>query len=161
VRRPDVAVQYRRGYFASPVAVPLDRRELVTFSRLRAAAGYRSRIKDIEVDIERAAPSSDRKTLEIVLKIDISRLSFAQDGDLRVASLDVLLHAANTDLGTVGTSISGVELKLTDEAYARTLKSGARVSMHLPITAGPRDLKVVVYDYGADLLGTAVRRFGL
>lgn len=160
VRRPDVTVQYRRGYFASPVMVPLDRREFVTFSRLRAAAAYRERIQDIKVDIERAATSSDSRTLEIVLKIDISRLSFAEEGGLRVASLDVLLYAANADRGTVGQSISGLALKLTGEAYARTLKSGARVSIGLPITAGPRDLKVVVYDYGADLLGTATRRFG-
>jgi len=160
VRRPDATVQYRRGYFASPVTVPLDRREFVTFSRLRAAAGYGSRITDIKVDIERAATSSDRKTLEIVLKIDISRLSFVQEGGLRVASLDVSLHAANTDLGTVGASVSVLELKLTSEAYQRALEDGARVAMQLPVTAGPRNLKVVVYDYGADLLGTATRRFG-
>ncbi|HUF22870.1 MAG TPA: VWA domain-containing protein [Vicinamibacterales bacterium] len=158
--RPGLNVQYRRGYFASPRIVPLDRRDFVTAGRMRAAAQYGDRIDHIKVDIDEAKPSGDGRTLDIVLKLNVARMSFTEAAGIRTASLDVSLYAVNSGRGRVGESLSRVDLRMTGDAYQRALKDGARVALRLPITAGPRQLKVVVYDYGADLLGTAVRRFG-
>jgi VWFA-related protein len=155
VRRPGVRVQYRRGYFASPRIVSIDRRDFVTFSRIRAAAQYNREIDHIGVTLEGAAPAGDGKTLELVLRMDVSRLSFTAENGRRAAALDIAVYAVDAKGATVGQSLNRADLAFTEEAYQRALSVGARMPMSLPITARPRHVKVVVYDYGADLLGTA------
>ena len=42
------------------------------------------------------------------------------------------------------------------ETHQRLLKDGIRYTGHVPITGDVKSVKVIVYDYRADLIGSAV-----
>jgi hypothetical protein len=50
---------------------------------------------------------------------------------------------------------AAVDLKLDAEAYARFVKEGASYTARVPLANYPKHVKVVVYNYVTDLLGTA------
>ncbi len=47
-------------------------------------------------------------------------------------------------------------MKLDDVMYQHAMKDGIQTSSHLPVTGDARTVKVIVYDYNADLVGTVV-----
>jgi hypothetical protein len=154
VRRPGAVVQYRRGYFASPRAVTLDRREFITFSRIRAAASYAQPIDHIGVTLQQPdRPAAQELTVR--LTVDLSRLALPVADGMRTGALDVAIYCAGPDRRIVCQSLNRVDVKMTEEAYQRVLRDGAPFEVRVPITGTPRELKAVVYDYATDLVGTA------
>ncbi|MDQ3071391.1 MAG: hypothetical protein M3R55_16880 [Acidobacteriota bacterium] len=155
VRRPGARVQYRHGYYASPRLVPLDRREFVTFSRIRAAARYDRAIDHIKVAITRtSSPAGGSRALDVEISVDVSRLSTTMSGVIRIAALDVAVYASTAKHAEAGGALSRVDLSFTEQAWQRALANGASFVIRMPLTADPRHVKAVVYDYGADLVGS-------
>ena len=52
--------------------------------------------------------------------------------------------------------IKRIELRLTPEQHVTLIKDGAPLNSRMTINGVPKFVKVVVYDYAADLVGTAV-----
>lgn len=48
-----------------------------------------------------------------------------------------------------------MDLKLSDESFRRFQAEGASYTARVPLTGPAIHVKVVVYDYASDLLGTA------
>jgi VWFA-related protein len=168
VNRPDVTVVYRHGYYASDVLVPLDRRAFVTYRRVFAAGSYEGTISDIKVTAKatftagpkaRATGGAQKApSPEVVVDaaIDASRVWFSTVGNRRVAALNVSTFAGDAREQVVGESWQKVELTLSEDTYQRYLRSGIPYTVRVPVAGAPRWVKVVVYDYGRDLLGSAV-----
>jgi VWFA-related protein len=167
VNRPDVTVHYRHGYYASDVLVPLDRRAFVSYRRVFAAGSYRGTISDIKVTAKASYVSGPKAgavgarqapSPEVVVEamIDLSRVLFSNVGSRRVAALNVSTFAADAREKPVGESWQKVDLNLAEETYRRYLRDGVPYTVRVPVTAQPRWVKVVVYDYGLDLLGSTV-----
>lgn len=156
VNRPGVQVQYRRGYFASPRVVPLDRRDFVTFTRIRSAARFGKPIDDIGVTLAAAPPASpaDPTTMRVEVTVTVSKLSLSTGARGREGSLEVALYVADEKNRPIGEALSRVDLSFTEAAYQRALTSGASFVMPVPLKGVPRRVKAIVYDYGADLLGS-------
>ena len=155
VRRPGAEVQYRRGYFASPQPVTLDRREFVTFRRMRAAALHDQEIDHIRIALEELPAGRSKTELTVRMTVDISRLALPVADGVRKGAIDVAVYCVDRNDQLVGQVLSRVDITLTDDAYQRALGTGAPFQVRVPLTGAPRQVKAVVYDYAADLVGTA------
>jgi hypothetical protein len=58
----------------------------------------------------------------------------------------------------VGQTWQTVELTIEPERYDRYVREGFPVALRLPIRRSATRAKVVVYDYGSDLLGSKIVR---
>ena len=160
VNRPGVTVLHRHGYLATAQLVPLDRREFLTHTRLSAAGRYTEAIKDIAVTLNQPAlyPMPGGGELAITGSIDLSRVKFEQVEDRHSATLDVGVYAGDARERVLGEMLKKVDLKLTDESYRTTIANGIPFSVRIAYSGEPTYVKVIVYDYASDLLGSSVIR---
>jgi VWFA-related protein len=151
VNRPDVAVLVRRGYYARREAGPIDRRAIVTFSRVSAAAADAREIGDIAL---KAAASSTASTVTLNITVDVSRLQFESVKGRQNASLQVSAFCLNAKQRPVGDLQRGVELSFTADRLAELKKTGVVVPFNVPVREVADTIKLVVYDYASDLTGS-------
>ena len=156
VNRPGVTVLYRRGYFASPQLVPLDRREFQTFSRISAAGRYSETLNDIRVTLKEPAVATGASEMTVEGSIDVSRVKFELVEGRYAAAIDIAVYAGGERESVVGDTLKKVELRLPEETYRAALRDGVSFSARIPLSADPEHVKVIVYDYASDLLGSAV-----
>jgi VWFA-related protein len=160
VNRPDVVVHYRRGYFASTQLIPLERRQFVTHNRMVAAGRYTGVINDIEVGILSAGYTAAIEELAVQLTIRSPRVLFseADANGRRTATLDLAIYCGD-DRQRVSCEVTQrLDLTLGVDAHALFATKGTTMTARVRASAAPAHVKVIVYDYGADVLGTAVWR---
>jgi VWFA-related protein len=157
VSRPGVTVLFRHGYYADDAPLPIDRRTFLTSRRISAAGQYGSAIPDIRVTltptVRRTQASAE---VSVVLNIDASRIAFTTVEGRHVADLDLVIYAADDKERIVGESRHKVGLKLKDENYQRYLRDGIPFDVTMRALLPPKYVKVIVYDYAADLLGSSI-----
>jgi VWFA-related protein len=160
VSRPDVRVMARRGYFASERPAPPDRRELIVFNRIQGASTHAGAIDHLKLTLGAPAFTGSSRGGEVALDVilDISRVRFGVEGGRSVATLDLAVFCADAKGGGVGDSRQQVNLTLTPARRAELAASGVPIRLRLPVTAVPATVKVVVYDFAADLVGSATVR---
>jgi VWFA-related protein len=158
VNRPGVTVLYRRGYFAAPQLVPLDRREFMAFRRLAAAGRYTEPIEDISLTLEQPSIVSNPGGGELTISgsVDLSRVKFENVDGRHHATLEVGVYVGDARERVLGETLKQVELKLTDESYRTVTTSGVPFSARLAFTGQPVYVKAIVYDYASDLLGSSI-----
>ncbi len=153
VNRANMTPVYRHGYEATDQFVPFDRRSFLTSTRMMAAAQYGDDLRDIKV---RASATRAR----VDVQIDASRLTFAPENGARVARLDIAVLPIGRKGRIRDDRWDKIELTLGDAELARYRREGLRYSIALPAAANAEKVRVVVYDYAADLLGaTTVKVF--
>lgn len=160
VNRPDARVLFRHGYTAQREVGTFDRRRVVTDSRIDAAGSQVVDIRDLDVTI---TPSLTRNAsgaggeVTVPISVDALRLSWGRDKDGRhTAVLDVAVYCADGNQKIVGQTRRTLNLALTEETYARTMKERISRTVRLVVTGTPRFVKAVVYDYGADRVGSVM-----
>ena len=157
VNRPDVTVLYRHGYYAEDLPLPVDRRAFVTSRRISAAGEYGAAIPDIRVTLLPTVDTSrNRVEVKIKLTIDASRIAFTTAEGRHVADLDLVVYASDASERLVGESRHKIDLKLKDENYQRYLREGIPFEVTMRAALPPKYVKVIVYDYAADLLGSSI-----
>jgi VWFA-related protein len=156
VKRPDVTVLYRRGYFSTPVVGSFNRRDFITQDRLRAAVGFRREIKDIKLDLHASVQrSSSAPEVTVNLAIDPSKLALSVIDGTHAGSIDVLVACFDDRGALLSQHYQRADVKLTEENFKRALKSGLPYTVRFETNPGVRRVRVVVYDYRADLIGSA------
>jgi hypothetical protein len=159
VNRPGVTVHYRHGYYGREELVPYDRQQFVTYSRVASAGSFDRPISDIRLTLGTPAiAGTDPREVMIDVTIDLSRVTFTLVDGRHVASLDLAIFCGDRHETVVGESWQKVDLALSDDAYRRLLKTGAVHAARVAVSAPPQYVKVVVYDYDSDLVGSAVAR---
>jgi VWFA-related protein len=158
VNRADVTVLYRHGYYARQQLAPSDQREVMTYDRMEAAGASRSEIRDIPVTVSVSNHKRADGEMPVELTIDPSRVTFVRAGDGYTASLDVAVFVGDAGQKLIGEVWVRIDLNLDEAAHARVLRDGIVHRSIIRVAGHPRHVKVVVYDYDADRLGTASRR---
>jgi hypothetical protein len=159
VDRPGVTLMYRHGYFDTPPPRSFGPREELSYVRIARAFEYEKPIGDLAVTAHaRRAPNDTTGVpgIQVDLTIAPEHVTFATVDGRHVASVEVavfLLDDANRPIDQVWQRL---ELNLRDDTYARTMASGLTHQASFGRADEARSIKVVVYDYAADLVGSAV-----
>jgi VWFA-related protein len=159
VRAPGATVLYRHGYYARYELLPFDRRTFITQDRILAALTFSRELTDIKVKLDCSLKNSESgqgRDLLVNLRIDPSRLAFRTTADgSHLGLLDIGVFYFDQKGQMIGNTLQKAELKYTDAMFQAVKKDGVRYSVRFPVNAATRALRVVVYDFKADLVGSA------
>jgi VWFA-related protein len=159
VRHPGASVLYRHGYYARLEILPFDRRAFISENRILAALTFSRPVTDIKLKLDAKmvkAESGEGHDLQIGLKIDPSRLFFRTTADgSQLGLVEIAVFWFDQKGQMLGNTLQKAELKFTEEVFQGVKKSGIPYSLRIPVDSGTRNLRVVVYDYKADLIGSA------
>jgi len=162
VNRPGATVLYRHGYFARREADVFDRRRVVSNNRIEAAGYQLDPVREIEVSFSPRFVRSEKGpggNVVLTLRIDTSRLGWRMDDAGRhAAGVDVAVYCGDDGQRIIGQARRQLSIALTEESYQRAMRDGFFRDFGVPVTGKPRNVKVVVYDYEADRVGSALVR---
>ena len=115
----------------------------------------------IQLKARRVSDGNAGTALDIELAIEPSQVAFAVQGGRHVATLEVSIWAMSREDEVVGSMTDRIELRLSDDSYAKLVKSSILYS-HQVLTGGDATkVRAGVYDYDNDRMGAetvAVRR---
>ncbi len=151
VNRPDVTVLHRRGYIRQDGIGGFSRRGFIASDRVSQAGNFRRQVNDIKV---KASASQRGGTVLVVEgKIDLSKVSVTTVDGMRVGLLKVAVFCFDSGANPMGADTRDLALKLTEEEYARAVKSGLPYTLEFPLIRSTQNIRFVVYDFGSDLVG--------
>jgi len=157
VNRRDVRILYRHGYYARENTTPLDRRAFLTYNRIAAAANITDPLRDLNIAATAEyTPGSSTLLVHVTLRDDRIRFEHA-DGHHK-ASVQVAYFAGTAKQTVIGQDWQVVDLDLTDQNYEVFKANGLSYTQNLPVNGDPAYVKVIVYDYAADVLGSTLVR---
>jgi VWFA-related protein len=159
VSRPGVTLMYRHGYFDMPPPRSFGPREELSYVRIVRAFEYEKPIPDLAVTARGARARNDVTGLpeiQVDLTIAPEHVTFATVDGRHVASVEVAVFLLDGADHAIDQIWQRLELNLRDETYARTMASGLAHHAAFGRSDEARRVKVVVYDYAADLVGSAV-----
>jgi hypothetical protein len=158
VNRPDVTVVYRRGYTPEKELTPAERRTQLVMNRLTSGVATRAFADDIPIQARASVSTGAGRRVTVTATIDASRLSWVIRGDKHVTTIDVQVLAGDIKEKVIGQERRTIDLSVDVDTFERYMTSGIPYSAKIAFTGEPVYAKVLVYDYGADLLGTAYVR---
>lgn len=160
VNRRDVRVFHRQGYFARRTPIGLTPALILAQSRIAGALMTSGTLRDIELTLTASVPKGARGAAPVALEITVrpGRLQTqpAPDPQLTRVSVEVAMFATDARGQIVGQAWRTVTTDMTPPALERFRSHGLRLTGTLDATALAKRVKVVIYDQGADLVGTAV-----
>ncbi|HUF48592.1 MAG TPA: VWA domain-containing protein [Vicinamibacterales bacterium] len=154
VSRPGARVVARSGYYARDQLVPIDRRQFLTYTRIAAAGGLARDVPDITLEVSKVEPDRRRNLVAITVSLDATDVRFRDEGGRHVASLEVAAFCGDGHERLLGEKWTTVDLRLTPESFARLKQERLTFQIDVPMSSVPRMVKVVVYDYDADRVGS-------
>jgi VWFA-related protein len=158
VRAPGATVLFRHGYYARLELLPFDRRSFITEDRILAALTFSRELNDIKVKMDCSLKNSESgqgRDLVVNLRIDPARLAWRTTADgSHLGLVDIAIFYFDQKGQMVGNAHQRAELKVADENFQAVKKDGVRYNIRFPVNAATRALRVVVYDYKADLVGS-------
>jgi VWFA-related protein len=158
VKRPGATVLYRHGYVARRTPPAVDRRTFVTYSRIAAAGGYGGELHDLRLRMN--APvvvgPPGAQAVQLNAFIDTSTIAFKMADGKHVAALDVAVYCGGEREKLIGERWQTITIALTDANFARAQQIGIPFNTSVPVKGRVRFVKLIVYDYDGDKLGTAV-----
>ena len=156
VNRPGSTMQYRHGYLASPDAPAGDAKRITLNARIAAAAQYVPAITDIKVhgtaSLVASGPTERKVQLEIT--IDPTRLRLEKRDGATVGSIEIATFVVDGHDHPLGELWKTVDFSLTDDQLEAVKREGAKVRASVLLRGTPKKAKVIVYDAGADLVGS-------
>jgi VWFA-related protein len=160
VNRPDTTVLFRRGYYARNEIGAFDRRGFITRDRLQAALMFRREINDIRVKMNASVTKGDTNAeVTVTGTIDPTRLSLKVVDGFHVTDIDIAIIVTDENgQQMMGQSYQRANVKLTEEMYQKARKDGIPYGVRFPAAVGGRRVRIVVYDFKADLVGSADAR---
>ena len=158
VRGPGITVYYRHGYYGRKDLDSFNRREFITADRIQAAASFRREIKDIRLKVGAGlskARDTGRYELSVDVSIDPTKLAFTFVEGVHIGRVAIAVFCFDEKGNGLGGNMETADLKLMDDVYKKVLDSGVPYKVTFPIDPGVRKVRVVVYDFKADLIGSA------
>lgn len=160
VTRPGLTVLSREGYFARTHVGPLERKSALVFGRVAGAAEHPFPLTDIGIR-ESSAAGQRARDVRVAMTIDVSRVAFDRQADGRyTASIESAAFLVTSKQKTAGEVWQTLNLSYTDAELADKRQNGLRHEISVPMTAEADEVKIVVYDFASDLVGSAVARVG-
>ena len=165
-RRIDVRVNvkgaqvlYRHGYLGRQETMPLDRQQYLMYTRIASALNLPRVLDDVAIEVGEPALQGNPKErlLTTTLRIAPGAVVLKPVDGHHVGKLELIAFAADRNRRVVGELWFTIDVKLTEENYQRFQRDGNSATVQMKVSAEPRYLKVVVYDYTSDRVGSAMR----
>jgi VWFA-related protein len=158
VNRKDAQVLYRHGYAARQEIKPLSRGEYLSYSRIASAANLPREIDDLKMQVAKTTIEStpDGKLLSVEMRIEPGAVKFSRQADAYIAKVDALYFCADAREQLVGENWQTLDFRLTEENYQKFMREGVGYTIRVPLKGDPKYLKVILYDYAADLVGSSM-----
>lgn len=155
VARKGARVLYRHGYYARAQLIPYDRRQFMTFSRILSATAFPDRIDDIRLDLE-ARRSEGESGPEVAVRgtIEADRIVLEQTNGRQTGRLEIAMFAVDRRNRLVGERWFNVDLSLDAGEHQVLLRDGLPLDTRFPVRGDAARVKVVVYDFAADAVGS-------
>ena len=100
--------------------------------------------------------SGDGRDLVVKLKIDASRLAFRPTSDgSQLGLVDIAVFYFDQKGQMLGNTWQKAELKFNDQVFQSIKQNGVPYTTRIQVSPATRDVRVVVYDFKADLVGSA------
>ena len=159
VNRKDARVLYRHGYVARREVAPLNRQQFLAYSRIASAANLSREIDDFKFTLGEPALQSaaESRVLSVPVRILPGAVKFVQNDTGHVAKVEALYFCADGKQLLVGEQWQTLDFNLTEENYQKFLREGVGYTVQIPVTGEPQYLKAILYDYTADLVGSAMK----
>jgi VWFA-related protein len=156
VNRPDTTVLFRHGYYARADIGSFDRRGFITNQRILAAARADRSVDDIRVkgDATYVRGADGRNSVRVLIKVNPARLALPVVNGLHAGQIDVALFAFDAYGKTVAADIQRIDVNVGEDVYQKIVKDGVPYDRTMPVPSGPKIVRVVIYDFHADLLGS-------
>jgi VWFA-related protein len=156
VNRSGVKLLYRHGYFGRQELTPFDRRAALTYTRMAGATNIPGAVHDIKVDLEAKATHDQAGwALDLQVRVNPTPLTWTSSGEDRTAEIDVGVFCAGQDGKSLGELLRRANIRLSPEQFERAKSVGVSYTVRIRLAKAPKRLRVVVYDFAADLVGTA------
>ena len=130
-------------------------------SRIAAAAYYPDQIRDIKLklkaSIHRGQGAEGDAAIE--LTIDVSRLAFQLVDGNQEAELSVTVFGVDRGGNTTGEHWKRIKITIPPDLQKLAERDGWFYALRVPMKNNTQRIKVVAYDYDADVIGTAETRF--
>ena len=160
VNRPGLTVLVRNGYYDEDVIIPGDRAAFMTHQRMSSVGSTRDLVRDLSVSLKVSQAKTANKTVpgDVIaeMKIDPSRIAFAQVDGRRVGAVEFRIYCGDGKEKVVGQTQGVMRLNLTEATYAKYSRDGIPYTARVQVTAKPKTVKVLIYDPAADLAGSMV-----
>jgi VWFA-related protein len=156
VNRRDAQVLHRQGYAARREVAAFDRQQYLLYSRIAGAANLPRDIGDLAIALDE--PSLSTTPAGLVLTVPLRILPGA--GELRledgfhVGKMELVAVCADRKQLMVGEIWQTIDFRLTEENYRRFRETGATLTLTIGVAREPQYVKAILYDYGADLVGS-------
>ena len=159
VNRRGVVLRFSLGYYARTEPEPIDPvewKELIVRSRVESALAYES--MSVEIPLTATALVLPRMGIQaetrVELKIDASRLGWSTEEGIRKGQIELRVYCGDAKEAIIGDFSEHLDLQANEETHAQWLQTGVHRSIRVPINGVPKYVKVVVYDYGTDRVGS-------
>ena len=160
VNRPGVTVLVRNGYYDEDVVIPGDRAAFMAHQRISSVGNTRDLVRDLSVSLKVSQAKSPNKAVQgdviAEMKIDPSRIAFAQIDGRRVAAVEFRVYCGDGRERIVGQAQGVMRLNLTEASYAKYSRDGIPYTARIQVKSKPKTVKVIIYDPAADLAGSMV-----
>jgi len=136
----------------------MDQRTVATVSRISAAGSYDREVHDLRIKATvSVAQGIAGATMALVdMTIDPTRVTLKEENGLRVGALNIAIFCADPKENLIGQLWQRMDLKLGADTYQRYLAGGIPFTARIPVRGTLQYVKVVVYDYAADLVGSVI-----
>lgn len=159
VNRLGATVLFRHGYYARRDADVFDPRRVMSNARIEGAGYQLADIHEIDVkfipSFVKAAKGGGGEVV-VALSIDVSNVAWSIGEDGRhVAHMEVAVYCGDGNDNIIGETRRVLNLALSHETYERMMEQGFAREVRVPVRNTAREVKVIVYDYDADRVGSA------
>jgi hypothetical protein len=156
VNRKGVTLIYGRGYTAQPDPPPIDPADLLTRERLREAAGSTLALTDIKVKAKASVVSeAGQRQARVEIAIDPAELGLTDANGRWEGGIDLMVLVGDERQQVVGRLDQHMKVSMTPALYQRARTEGIPYTAIVPLSGPARHVKVIVYDFASDRVGTA------
>ena len=138
----------------------LDRRRALTYNRVASAVNYPQDIRDLDLALKTSEVKGSGRVPDFLvdLTIGIAKIGLAPEDGRHKGGLDIAVFCQNANGDGVGDLWQKMDLNLSETTYQRMLRDGLPYSGRVIVTGLVKHVKVVVYDYATDRVGTITRQ---
>jgi VWFA-related protein len=155
-------IQFRHGYRANLDLKPLDKPKTLALMRVASAASTAEPITDIALTVTAENVSVNGGwSVDVAVMMRPEQLRFSEKNGARRASVDVAIFCVDDKDRLLGERWTLSDLAPSPEALAKVQVPGLRYSTRVNVTAPARYVKVIVYDRGADVLGSNLTKLDI